>query len=148
MTLEELKNKVNSMFLSYQQKEYGWDDLEDTDKEAALNNANFEFNRLQYIGHKVDESQADAFPRLIYNETVETPDAIKCAIAIYCMNWIRYMTDETIQDIKKGVTGVHIGNYSESYKLDTSYLDINTATYKKYLADWIYRGAVWKERGY
>lgn len=145
MTLDELNQKVDTMYLSTQKERYGWNSLSENDKSAILNQANMEFNRFQYIGFKVDDAQADAFPRKIYNTVVETPDDVKNSITVYCMDMIRYLTDDTIEDLRKGVNSVHIGNYSESYNLDKYKSELTT--YKKYLSNWIYRGN-WKEKGW
>ena len=126
------------MFLSAQLVDAGWDDLSNDDKMAVLNNANAEFNRLQWIGKKVSATQADAFPRILYEEIVETPDVVRYAIAEYCLNYARLMTNETLAELRKGLTSEKVGPISNNYSLEQA---LKTAkTYNKYLVDWIYRG--------
>lgn len=132
------------MFLSSQLDEYGWSNLSNSDKLVALNTANALFNKFQWIGYKVDDNQEDAFPRLIYKEVVTVPDDVVNALADYCIHWVRYNTDESIKDMRRGVKSVHIGNYSESYEFNSKLAGLSD--YKKYLTGWLYRGN-WREEG-
>ena len=138
MMLDELNTKMSEMFMSSQLESIGWSELSDSDKQAALNNANDEFNRLQWIGTKADPEQADAWPRMIYGELVEMPEPVKLGLCRCVFDFTRIETNMRTELIRSGVTSVKLGNLSETY--DTNLYEKYRVNYKKYVADWIYRG--------
>lgn len=138
MTLDELNTKMSEMFLSSQLDQINWNTLTDTDKQAALINANAEFNRLQWIGKKANPDQEDAFPRLVYDKIVETPDTVKMGLCRYIFDYIRIETSDAMEDIRSGIQSYKIGPISETYNADN--IEKYRVNYKKYIVDWIYRG--------
>ena len=140
VTVEKLDEIIKDMFLSYQLNKIGWGDLSDDDKKAVLNNAIDEINSLQYIGHKADEFQEFAFPRIVNGELLDVDCGVDKAIAQYCFDYLRLNNDETIDKIRSGITSIKIEGASESY--DVSKVDFNSlhVNYRKYLNGLMYRG--------
>ena len=138
VTVDELNEQMEGMFMSSQLNSIKWDKLSDGDKRVALNNAHAEINRLQFIGEKIDDNQVDAFPRILDKEVIEIPEAVKLAICQYCYDYIKILTNSRYDTIRAGVVSARAGSVSESY--DLRHVNTSMGTYKKYLNGLIYRG--------
>lgn len=139
ITVSELDQIMKECFLSSQLKKVGWGELSEQDKDVLISKATLEIDRLMFIGDKLDESQPHAFPRLVNNKIIEVY-SIRSAIAQFVYDYLYLETDESIQKAKSGITSIKIADASESYS--TSVIDIEGIknSYKRYLADFIYRG--------
>lgn len=137
--VEDLDYEIKHMFLSSQLERIGYNSLSNDDKEAVLNRANIEMNRLQWIGEKVTPEQPDSWPRIIDEKIVETPDRVYTAMAQYSYDYIRLMNNDTYDNLRMGITSSKVGPISESYDISKADLNINK-NYMKYLVGLIYRG--------
>ncbi|MBR1454429.1 MAG: hypothetical protein IJ593_07265 [Lachnospiraceae bacterium] len=136
ITLDELNETIDSMFLSSQLE--SWNSLSNNDKQVVLNNAVAEFNKFMWIGRKADETQENAFPRIINNKKIETPVAVKLALANYCFYYNEYINNKDIDNMRNGITRAQIGDISETYDLDVASKQLSK--FNKYLDGWIFRG--------
>ena len=139
VTVEQLDELMNKYFLSFQLKKIGWNDLEGTDKEVIISLVDDEFNRIQFIGDKLDDNQVTAFPR-IYNGIELGVDLVERAISQFAYDYMRVNTDESMQRIMQGITSIKIADASESYSSSQTDIYKELKTYKKYLSNLIYRG--------
>lgn len=130
---------MSKLFLSSQLNKIGWDKLSESNKQVLINRATDEINRLQFIGDKLDETQPNAFPRLVNDEVIDV-DKIENAIAQLVYNDLYLEADETMQRIQQGITSIKIADASESYSLGKTDIEDIKNSYKKYLVDFIYRG--------
>ena len=139
ISVDELNKLMAQSFLSSQLKKIGWDDISLEDKQVLIKQADKEIDALQYAGERMYGLQAHSFPRIINNEIIESY-RIKDAIAQYIYDYLYIESDESIKNIEKGITSIKIADASESYNLSKSDIDKMRNNYKRYLADFIYRG--------
>lgn len=139
ISVDELNKLMAQSFLSSQLKKIGWDDISLEDKQVLIKQADKEIDNLQYAGEQMYGLQAHAFPRIINGQIIESY-RIKDAIAQYIYDYLLIETDESIKNIEKGITSIKIADASESYNMSKSDIDKMRNNYKRYLADFIYRG--------
>lgn len=140
ITVDELNKLMSNMFMSSQLNKIGWNGISDDDKQVVLNNALDEINNLQFIGEKADLLQEFAFPRIVNGEELDVNCGVDKAIAQYCFDYLRINNNETIDNIKSGITSVKIEGASESYDVSKIDFDAIHRNYMKYLNGLIYRG--------
>lgn len=139
ISVDELNKLMAQSFLSSQLKKIGWDDISIEDKQVLIKQADKEIDALQFAGEKMYGLQAHSFPRIINGQIIESY-RIKDAIAQYIYDYLLIESDESIKNIEKGITSIKIADASESYNLSKADINKIRNQYRKYLADFIYRG--------
>lgn len=139
ISVDELNKLMAQSFLSSQLKKIGWDDISIEDKQVLIKQADKEIDALQFAGEKMYGLQAHTFPRIINGQIIESY-RIKDAIAQYIYDYLLIESDESIKNIEKGITSIKIADASESYNMSKADIDKMRNNYKRYLADFIYRG--------
>lgn len=139
ITPEILDKQVNSFYMPSQLKAIGWDTLTYEDKQVLINRADEEFDRYQWIGHKVIETQEHAFPRVVDGQILSVEKLYR-ALAVYCFEAVRLMGIENSDQYNKGLTSIKVEGASESYDIGKVDISRFKRAHLVFLIGLIYRG--------
>ena len=130
--LTEANELVSGRLLSISDEGKFWNSLSDKDKSVLIINGTELFEKLHFIGSKLDTNQKLQFPRLYKGDTVNISDSVKFGILLNLI--IKYKSQDSDKGklLKSGVKKYSVEGASIEFQSDTSMIDtvLNNGIYK------------------
>jgi hypothetical protein len=117
-----------------------WFELEDEQKQAAINTACNIIKRLPFIGQKLTPTQVDIFPRSYRGQVIPLPVDVESAIYEEAFSLVN-SAELNSAEIPDGVQSLSLGGASISFKDGSGSLtDSVSKNSMKFLDGWIKKG--------
>ena len=133
----ELNILMPSIFLSSELNRVDWENVQDSDKNVLIGQAECYIDSLRYKGRRAEYGQMGAFPRYIKDTLIPINDDIKRAVCCVVYDLLDTSRDTRKQLIASGVKSISTGGVSESYA--DSVIEVGDR-YKRYIGKYIFNG--------
>lgn len=130
--LDEANKLVSDRLLSISDEYKFWNSLSDNDKAVLIITGTEIFEKLHFIGSKLDNNQKLQFPRLYKGDTVNISNNLKFGILLNLINKYKSQSSNESRLLKNGVKKYSVEGASIEFQSDTNMIDrvLNNGVYK------------------